>query len=215
MTVLAAALALAALLQGAPVYGQAPDSIAAVIGFQTVWNAERTGAAEAAFGAGALVSDSGLGGAPRPAAEWVQRRYAERLQIISATEYRQAGGQVIWQVRLSTFTTRTLGAPPTSATAVARVEDGKIAGLILELDPASVTAQRLGVREALARRAQRAEANDPAIGRAVAALSPATAASTPAPERLGAPPMARWAAALMAMAAVVAVACVARPRQMD
>ena len=100
---------------------------------------------------------------------WLATQISQETHIVAGwgydvTSLSEPGESVRWNARLSTFSSRTLRAPPIEAAVETVVRDGRIARHALTVDAASLTRQRGAVRDAFATRTALIEADGPALG---------------------------------------------------
>jgi hypothetical protein len=189
--------------------------------FQTAWNTHDADAVLAFFTEDAVVTDNGRFEGKDAIRRWLQARFDERLRIAVGTDYRVDATTVHWTARLSTFTSRALGALPLEARIQTAIREGKIAAYTSTVEPAALARHRLSIRDALATRTARLEAQSgdplpyPARATAVPAARRGAAGSQPppAPADRGAPSPAGWTGALGVMVLVLVLAMARRPQR--
>ena len=160
-----------------------PSVVQVVHAFQDAWNSGRVERVLPLFTDDAVVVDSrdGATHTGRDAVyRWLAAQLSQETHIVTGWGYdvgSTAGSDagpgapvsVRWNARLSTFSSRTLRAPPVEAFIETLVRDGRIARHTVALDAASLSRQRGAVRDAFATRTALIEADGPAPG----ALPPA------------------------------------------
>jgi hypothetical protein len=144
-----------------------PPAVQVVHAFQDAWNSGRVERVLPLFADDAVVVDSreSAAHAGRDAVHrWLAAQLGQETHIVSGWGHELVGDVVRWNARLSTFSSRTLRAPPIDALVETVVRDGRIARHTLAVDAASLTRQRGAVRDAFATRTALIEAGGPALG---------------------------------------------------
>ena len=197
-----------------------PPSVRLVRNFQEAWNSGRVERVLPLFADDAVVVDERSGGTHtgRDAVfRWLAAQLSQETHIVTGWDYAVAPAgpseTVRWNARLSTFSTRTLRAPPVEAAVETLVRDNRILRHTIAVDATSLSRQRGAVRDAFATRTALIEADGPAPGSLPPAPTypPYQPIELPNAENRRASPPLPWLAVGAASVACVGLAILKRP----